>query len=479
MSDLITIPNRFESLQAAFGGEIKPLIVSNEDDLQAFIRMREQARVQNGGLLTFLLGTSGVGKTTSVHSASINLPDVFAPVLTVLPEIAYREAAAWIDNNLPPSSSKATLVLFDGREVSDDEVGLRQFLSSLNQILRRRPDVVFCWPTTDSSWHEKIRDIARTIGGQNFAPAEGDHNIQGPPPGEWPNVLERLLIQFGKTYDDIGVASDLVGEVCAQSSTVGDFLTKIGSIIADRISKVRATRRLPKLLFVVTSSGDVSGEANRIRRAGNQILAPEPLLGHSPRSEVGKWWAERNKNPNHHLGYIISLFEARLVTMTASAVVYACLHHGEEDLRTVAQSFGTRPDKGNAGRTMKVTDLYRLLAKEPIPEFTSSRKSSAQEPTVQAYSAIQGLSAKRHKSINQALCALAKENLASVDFAPSDFEKSYSGELVTDAVITSSGEEIHLEFHHLSEVHCRAASMASYIMEKLRSYAWYHQLIPR
>jgi hypothetical protein len=56
---------------------------------------------------------------------------------------------------------------------------------------------------------------------------------------------------------------------------------------------------------------------------------------------------------------------------------------------------------------------------------------------------------------------------------------NYGGDVQSDAVIGYSGRLYHVEFHHLSEAQCRAATMSSYIMEKIRTYAYYHQLIPR
>src|SRR6266536_1555342 len=240
MADTLRIPNRFESLQEIFGQNVRPLIVAIDEDLHAFNELRERARVQNGGLLAFLLGRTGVGKTTAVHSAAINMPDAFAPVVAVPGTVPFRDALGWVTANVPPPiNGKTTLVLFDGREVSDDEIGVKQFLSGLNQFLRRRADVVFCWPTTDPAWHIALRKLAETIGGSNFAPAEGDYEIQGPPAAEWPTVLERLLLQFGKTSDDVGVTKDVIGELCAASSTVGDFLTRIGAIVAQRVARTR------------------------------------------------------------------------------------------------------------------------------------------------------------------------------------------------------------------------------------------------
>lgn len=477
----ITIPNRFESMQEAFGQEIRPLIVPIDADLHLLQALRDRARVQNGGLLCFVLGSTGVGKTTAIHSAAVHMPDTFAPVVKVPPEIRFRDVAGWLTANLPaPIGSKATLVLFDGRELSDDDVGIRQLLSALNQLLRRRPDVLFCWPTTDAEWHASLRKTAETVGGANFVPRESDVMVSGPPTGEWPTVLERLLLQFGKTYDDVGLAQDLVGKFCAESKTIGDFLTQVGLVIADRITKTRTIKRLPQLVFVITSSGDVVGEANRVRRAGTQALAPEPLLGYSPRSEAGKWWVERNRTSDHHLGYIISLFDARLVTMTASAVVYSCLHSGTPDLEKAATDQGARPDKGNAKRIIEASEIYRFLKGEQIPEFTTGKKGGHQESTAKAYAAVQAMSAKRHKAINQALCRLTNSYLPDMSYDEAkDFEVAHGGNLITDAMIRYSGRPYSLEFHHLSEAQCAAAGMASYIMDKLRTYSWHHQLIPR
>jgi hypothetical protein len=408
------------------------------------------------------------------------MPDMFAPVVPVPPEISIRDAGAWLNTHLPaPHQNKAQLILFDGREVSDDTVGVKNLLATLNQILRKRSDILFCWPTTDSEWHGTVRATAEQIGGANFAPTEADCTIVGPPSSEWPKVLDRLLLQFGKTHADVGLPADLVGKFCEQSSTAGDFLTRVGTVIAERVTKTRVTKRLPQLVFIITSSGEVVGEANRIRRAGTQGLNPEPLLGHSPRSEVGKWWAERNKNANHHLGYIISLFDARLVTMSASAVVHSCMHHGETALTQAVKLKGARPDKGNAKRTIEASEFFRFLKSEEIPEFTSAKKGTISKSTESAYAAIQSMSVKKHKAINQALCQLVREHLADLQFNAKSFEVVLAGEVVTDAQVTLNSTPLSLEFHHVSKAQCRASGMASYIMDKLRTYAIYHQLIPR
>lgn len=73
--------------------------------------------------------------------------EAYEAVLLVPHDVPLREVPRWLDENLPGPSAKARLVLFDGREVTDDAVGLKQLIVSLNQMLRRRPDVIFVPPT--------------------------------------------------------------------------------------------------------------------------------------------------------------------------------------------------------------------------------------------------------------------------------------------------------------------------------------------
>lgn len=112
--------------------------------------------------------------------------------------------------------------------------------------------------------------------------------------------------------------------------------------------------------------------------------------------------------------------------------------------------------------------------------MTSTSKGRTAQTTLRAHAAVQALSAKRHKAINQAICQLAEQVVPDFKASLGAFEV-HLGEQDTfaDAVVPLFGEDLHLEFHHLSSAHCSAASMSAYIMEKLRTYAWRHNIIPR
>ena len=165
--------------------------------------------------------------------------------------------------------------------------------------------------------------------------------------------------------------------------------------------------------------------------------------------------------------------------MTASAMVYSCLHSGDVTLEQAATEQGARADKGNAKRIIEASEFARFLKGEQIPEFTTGKKGGHQESTAKAYAAIQAMSIKRHKAINQALCNLTQAHLPDLKYDSKSFEVAHGGNVITDAMVHYGDRPFSLEFHHLSESQCGAAGMASYIMDKLRTYAWHHQLIPR
>lgn len=371
-------------------------------------------------------------------------------------------------------------VLLDSREVTDDTVGLRQLMSGLNGIVRGRPDVMLLWPTTDPEWRTELRSVAVNVGGRSFVPDDADIVIDGPARGQWPGILERLLIQLDQSPDDLALSDETIEQCAERAEAIGEFLEFVRDQVAIRLDSVRADRSLPNLLFVITSGTAVVGEANRLRRARKLNLKADELLAYSPKSAAGKYWKARLSDPNHHLAYVLTLFDARLVTMGPSSVTHAVLEYGEPALKEAAVDAGAIKNSGNASRTFRSTDFYKFLSDTTEYELTSTSKGSLSPQMDQAYSRIQSMSSKRHKAINQAISALAQKQVPGfrADLAKFEVDLGYANAFA-DAVVPSGEIEYHLEFHHLSDAHCKAASMAAYIMEKLQAYALHYNLIPR
>ncbi|MFF0432367.1 hypothetical protein ACFYU9_09125 [Streptomyces sp. NPDC004327] len=476
----VKIPTRFEHILGDDRFSSTPLIVRVPDDMKQFEILRRTTEIQGGGVLSFLSGASGCGKTTSVWSASINLSDRFEQVIAVPATVPLREVSEWLTTNTPPRTKKSLLVLMDGREASDDTVGLRQFMASLNQFLRERADIIVCWPTTSEEWKGELIEMARTVGGSSLTPASADVTISGPPKSAWHDVLERLFIQLDQRLEDLGMSEKYIAEAVESNEAVGDFLGSVRDGIANRVDMVQIAQDLPEILFVVTSTSAVVGEANRLRRAGTMILKAEELVGYSPRSEAGKWWQERNNSPQHHLAYVISLFRAKLTTMTPSSVVYSISEYGPEDMRDAIREKGMTKSTTNADTTFRSTDFCKFISGSGMNELTSTTKGKTSDSVLASFSYIQGSSARRHKVINQSICALAEKNVPEFAASSGRFEVDLGDQdTYADAVILLGDRELNLEFHHLSDAHCKAASIAAYIMKKLRVYSNHYNITPR
>lgn len=200
----------------------------------------------------------------------------------------------------------------------------------------------------------------------------------------------------------------------------------------------------------------------------------------SPQSESGKWWKARSSNSQHHLAYVISLFNAKLLTLLSSAVAYSCLHFGDDDLQKASTSGGLTRHTTNSETTFNATDFAKFFKGELSAELTSSKKGRTADSTLNSFEEIQKLSAKKHKFINTAICtALAKYN---TNFNNEDFSDEIDAgeqDLFTDVIVSGQNSKYYLEFHHLSERRCNASKMASYIMTKLKKYAIHYNIIPR
>jgi len=475
------IPNRFEAIISTdYFNDFQPLLIPVKNDLIKIQLIKKKCEIQNGGILSFFLGTTGIGKTTLAYSIPTFLKDDFDDLLRIPDEINYRDVVIWINENLPEKSDKSKILLFDGREETDDKTGLAQFLSGLNQILRKRKDIIFIWPTNNQDWQKEVKEKAKQIGGSNFSPINADVKLTGLDKDTWDTALEKILIQLDLAIEDFALSKENLLELINQENTIGEFLSAVGSLLSSNVTELKEIKGLPHVVFVVSSGEEVVGESNRIRKVKTLALRAQELLSYSRKSESGKFWQERGKNPQESLAYIISLFDARLTTVGPSVLAYSALHYGNDVLKKIVEDSNVQPHITNAKTTFKASDLYKYLTNTTPNELTSSKKGKTGTTTMNAFEEIQKLSATTHKEINKSIAGLMENTLELYDKEKENFEVN-AGEqnLYTDMICSVDSQEFYLEFHHLSINNCKAASMASYIMGKLRAYAFHYNLIKR
>lgn len=480
-NDKIYVPSRFESI-VNYYDDYSTIFVKPKKDIKSMLSTVEKMRTQRGGALAILKGKTGIGKTTMIHSLPYYESQTFSKVISIPENIEFTDINGVIKEKIGEPTQQIKIVLLDGREIIDDETGLTNFLTKLNQLLRRRNDALVCWPVNNEEWYDKLVKKGREIGGKNFIPSQALIEVQGPSREKWKQALANLLIFMDKTLEELAVDDEMISEKLEESGTLGEFLEEIGDVVANRVSEMRKDNDLPELVFVLTSGKDLESEANRLRRAGSYILKAEELRSYSPKSEPGKFWKSRGKqSAQENLGYIITLFNAKLLTVKSTAVNYACKFYGNRELKKFASDSGMVMQKPNGKKAVMSTDLYKFIVNEIPEELTSTPKGHISDKTLKLYSKIQLKSATMHKTINEAICHLFEEVIGDEDkFKILSIEyDAGDGNLQVDVVAEINGEEYYLEFHHLSSKNCIAARISSYIMDKLRSYSQHYNLVKR
>lgn len=477
----IYVPSRFENIINNYD-DYSAIFVKSKEDIKSVLRTVEKMKTQRGGALSILKGKTGIGKTTMIHSLPYYEPNTFAKVISIPENIEFTAIIDLIKEKVGALTDQIKIVLLDGREIIDDETGLTNFLTTLNQLLRRRKDILICWPVNNEEWYDKLIKKGREIGGGNFIPSQAKMEVQGPTKDTWKTALENLLRFIDKTYMELAIDDELISGKLEKSNTLGEFLEEIGDVVADRVSELRKDNELPELLFIVTSGKQIESEANRLRRAGSYVLKAEELRSYSPKSEPGKFWKSRGKHSTQEdLAYIITLFNAKLLTVKSTAVNYACKFYGNKELKKYTAESNMVMQKPNGKKAVMSTDLYKFIFDEIPEELTSTPKGHITTETLQLYSKIQLKSATMHKAINEAICNYFTEVISdNVKFQVVDLEHDAGdGNLQIDVIAKINNKEYFLEFHHLSSRNCKAAKISSYIMDKLRSYSQHYNLVKR
>lgn len=481
---LQVLPTKFESVLRSSDLKFAPLILKVDADLRKFRKLARFNRAQGAGSLCVIRSAPGQGKTTAAYAASVLLNDIFEPVLAVPPLISLplREIPTWLGRNLPNlNPTKTTIVLVDGRESTDDEQGLRDVMSALNNLVRGRGDLLFVWPTTDEEWCNRLVSTARSFGNRSFCSEVGVFEIDGPAKTQWVEAVGLVLDQLGSNWDEFGINESSAAGIVTQHATLGDFLTAINQIRTDQEDFSENVTGLPEVVFVVSSHSQVVGDVARLRNPKTYRLRTDEIIASARMGEAGKFWRSRGSQQKSNLAWVSSLLQAKLVSVTPSAVAHACGLKAKPGSRLAgALSPLTFAANRGAGRqALLTTDLARFLMGKPVPEVLSKNKGKTSNQTLEAYDAIQALSSKQHRDINEAILGFVGGELGVFQLDDVTLEVPLGGDAIADAVVPIAGKRLHLEFHHLSGEHCSANRIADYMMRKLRVYATQYNLIER
>jgi hypothetical protein len=454
-----------------------------DPDLARFRALVRFNEAQDAGSLAVICNPPGQGKTTASYAATVLLKEQFLPVKAVPPPLSLplRSIPAWLPENLPQRAARTTLLLIDGREATDDDQGLRDVLGALNNLVRGRPDLLIVWPTTDESWRDRLVSVARSFGSQSFCPDRAIFGIEGPSRQQWIEAASLMMDQLNSSWDEFGVNESSAAEIAREHSTLGDFLTAINQVRVDQEALAENATGLPEVVFVVSSHSPVVSHVARLRNPRTYRIRTDEVIQSARLQEAGKFWQARGAAQKQNLAWVASLLQAKLLSLTPSALAHACALFAEPGtaLRKAADKTKFRGNFSAGANAYSKTDLGRFLAGEPVPEVLNSNKGRTSEKTLAAYDAIQALSNRSHLAINRAVLTLAAQASALFSIDEVEFEKPLGGDAIVDAIVPTADRRVHLELHHLSASECSPNKIATYMMKKLRIYAYQYNLIER
>src|SRR5579884_4168054 len=293
---IVAVPNRFESLQDAVGPQrVADVLIESPNDLSALQAAVFEVRASRQGKLLFLLGRSGIGKTTLAESSQIYLPTLVSAVITPPPdfEVPLSDLPVWLSKHMPPrdkSSDTIVLINLDGRELpAADENMQRAAVVNLNAYLRRAPHLLAVWPVIEKPFAENMIKLLSQVGGSSALASEGIHEVQGLGKERYFDALQLILNATGTRLEDAAITRDEAEALVSKSASLGDYLSAVQDVVVERYDVGSQIARLPRVNIVVSSNGDSAASCRMLRRGNKYLADPERLLQYSRANIADDW----------------------------------------------------------------------------------------------------------------------------------------------------------------------------------------------
>lgn len=228
----LRLPSRYEDLDAAFRGRLKP-----NQPLLSIVKQAFAAMEISGGIRFLpIFGDSGSGKTSSALEIGTHLPDLWVgqlPRETVEDSSALRPV---LDDMLKKSKGKRLVAVIDQYE----EVAARrteipssfvEALILLDRDRNRSDQILFIWLTTSKEFQQSLSSATsrnkRILVTDSF-------EISSLPKTEWPAIIEETF-QFhnqDKVLSDFEILDVDLSSISDDEHTIGSAIEVTGSRLA-------------------------------------------------------------------------------------------------------------------------------------------------------------------------------------------------------------------------------------------------------
>lgn len=227
----IRLPSRYEDLDVAFRGHLKPnqhLI----DEVQAAFR---SMKISGGVRFLPIYGTSGSGKSSAAIELATHLPELKVMLLD-RPAIEDKQLLLEKvrDHFIQFSDTPLVIVIDQFEEVAAQQSRIpKEFVESVAMLdrgeLRNNP-VLFIWLTTDRRFQSDLINATtrnkRILASPNF-------EIEGPNKAEWPEIISETFTfhNAGDELADYQILQSDLERAALENASIGAAIEDVGSQI--------------------------------------------------------------------------------------------------------------------------------------------------------------------------------------------------------------------------------------------------------
>lgn len=366
----LNLPSRYEDLDTAFRGRLKP----NQSLLSEVKRAFSAMEISGGIRFLPIFGQSGSGKTSAALEIGTHLPELYVAQLTREAIEDPAKLRPEIDVMLKAAKGKKLVAVVDQYEEmaarkTDIPTNFVEALSLLDRDRSRGDQILFIWLTTSKEFQRELADATtrnrRILLDKTF-------EIEGLSIDVWPDIIAETF-QFHNQEKDLAdyeiLRSDLQ-EIADSVATLGEAIEETGQKLANHIGTLQDLSSYTVVMLWPVSDG------LRITRV-QQFT--DPRQGY--KLDWNSWYRQLNSEdqaqlPLRALNRARLYFDVRLVPIAVADLHPLCKNLDVSDVR-LGSSYLER---------FKNTHFYSIVAGKwnadsyaPLRERESKRAAEARE----------------------------------------------------------------------------------------------------
>lgn len=411
----LNLPGRFEKLETesrATGSDLAGIIQRVDSACMEIEVVLREVKTSGLGRLQILHGYSGSGKSTFLHGLQYffdNIDAIRIPKATPLAGIAQ-----YIENDSLHRKEHRLYIIHDRDNPTDTDTELRAAIEAMRSIFRTDAGkALVVWPITDVFAARRIADLAWDIGRDSLLGTRSRiYNFIGLPREVFISVadLTTRSLNSGENLESFGVGGSIAQELARESSTIGEFYSRLNGKSAERnasVLRLLKARVRPHVWIVVP--GDDLKELDRTISALTQgtrnRLDIDKIAEFLDNKENTSAYLNEWRVRRADMAYLMRILDVRLFELPPNAALASLRCYGEESTKAGLQKKTETSD--NCAEVMSRVRLGQAIVDPESPLTLRVRDTS--EEMAKEFMAIQQLAGKGDEALNKAV-ALALSN---------------------------------------------------------------------